>query len=92
MVHMSKHPCTCQDWYAGLSNHTMYQWGSPSSKVQFTTQDIRPKPPLVVEEMVRMASKHLVEDVLGDNPGVGDGIAGRHYNELTHFYVFAMGL
>ena len=86
---MSKHPCTCEDKYLGLSNHTMFQWGRPLDNVQFRTQDTRPKPPAVVEEMVRMASKHLVEGVLADKPGVGDGIAERRYNELSRFYVVA---
>ena len=79
VVNMRKHPCTCEDRYSGLSNHTMWQWGSPSSKVQFKTKDIRPKPPLVVEDMVRMASRRLVDEVLGDKPRVGDGIAARRY-------------
>ena len=57
----------------------MWQWGRPSHNVQFTPQDTRPKPPAVVEEMVRMASKHLVEEVL--EATVGDGIAkSRHTN------------
>ena len=62
---MNKHPCTREDRYSGLSNHTMWQRGSPASNVQFPTQDTRLKPPLVVEEMVRMASKRLVAGVLG---------------------------
>jgi hypothetical protein len=89
VVNMNRHTCTCEDRYSGLSNHTMWQWGRPSNNVQFSTQDTRPKPPAVVEEMVRMASKHLVDEVFGDKPGVGGGIAGRRYNELSRFYVVA---
>ena len=41
----------------------------------------------MVEELVRMASKHLAEEVL--EAKVGYGIAKRLYNKLSRFYVVA---
>ena len=32
---MCKHPCVCADMYAGLTNHTIFQWGRPQSDRSF---------------------------------------------------------
>ena len=80
----------CVDKHAGISNHTIWQWGKPSNGMEFSTQDIpRPNPPGAVEEMVRMVSKHLVEVVVGHKPGEGNANAQRRYNKLSRFYVVA---
>ena len=61
---MSKHPCFCADKYAGLGHHTMWQWGQSSGQDDM----VRPSPPAVVEDMVRIASTYLVEEVLKLKP------------------------
>ena len=78
---MCKHPCVCADMCAGLSNHTIWQRGKRSSGgIEFSTRDdVRPKPPGAVEEMVGMASKHLVEELLGHKHGEGDTRAQLRY-------------
>ena len=85
---MCKHPCVCADMYAGLSNHTIWQWGHGSNK--FAAPDtVRPKPPATVEEMVGMSSKHLMEELLGHKPREGKYKAQRRYDKLSLFYVVA---
>ena len=71
--------------YAGLANHAIWQWGQEGSR----TCVVGPKPPAVVEAMVRMASKHLVEELLGHKPREGEYEAQRRYDELSRFYVVA---
>ena len=48
VLNMCKHPCVCADMYAGLSNHTIWQWGQEGSR----TCVVRPKPPPAVKNMV----------------------------------------
>ena len=88
VLNMCKHPCVCADMYAGLSNHTIWQWGHGSNK--FAAPDtVRPKPPATVEEMVGMSSKHLMEELLGHKPREGKYKAQRRYDKLSLFYVVA---
>ena len=82
---MCKHPCVCADMYAGLANHTIWQWGQYCLR----TCVVGPKSPAVVEAMVRMASKHLVEELLGHKPREREFEAQRRYDELSRFYVVA---
>ena len=90
VLNMRRHPCVCADTYAGISNHTTWQRGKPSSCVEFSTQDIaRPKPPGAVEERVRVGSTHLVKLLLRRKPGDGDANAQRRYNKLSRVYVVA---
>ena len=51
VINMGKYPCMCTDRYAGLSNHTFFQWGQPSKKLAFQSEDGRPSPPPPVEKM-----------------------------------------
>ncbi len=60
-----KYPCVCADTYAGLSEHTISRWGHGDSADNCTPlKELRPKPTAVVEDMVRIASVYLVEEVL----------------------------
>ena len=45
VLNMCKHPCVCADKYAGISNHTIWQWGKPPSGMEFSTQDRPPQAP-----------------------------------------------
>ena len=76
---MCKHPCVCADMYAGLSNHTIWQWVQGSTRDCVAPGTVRPKPPGAVEEMVGTASKHPVEDLLGHKPRAGEYEEQRHY-------------
>ena len=46
---------------------------------------VRPKAPAVVEAMVRMASKRLVEELLGHKPKEWEYEEQRRYDELSRF-------
>ena len=49
VLNKCKHPCVCGDKYAGLSNHTIWQWGNPGSSTLELRRTWPAKPPAVVE-------------------------------------------
>ncbi|MFM7984111.1 MAG: hypothetical protein ACKPKO_32780, partial [Candidatus Fonsibacter sp.] len=86
-LRMCKHPCLCADMYAGL----LWRWGHGGSAANSTApNELRPRPPAVVEDMVLIASKYLVEEVLKLKPrNVQEYQLKRLYEELSNFYVVA---
>ena len=85
---MCRYPCVCTDRYAGLNNHTFFQWGRPSNIMGFKAEDgNRPSPPKSVEEMTNTMSKHLAEDLLQVKAKEGNAESQRMYKEVSRFYV-----